>query len=80
MGSCALQFDDYLISHAAGMVIRLRYHKNIDSESKHLRVFWVIYVLEKQQAMHSRTCSVSITLSITLSLSRQSNRRTDHPG
>jgi hypothetical protein len=58
MNTCALQLDDYLISHAARMAITLRYHKNMDLEPKHLRVFWVIYALEKQQTMHGRACSV----------------------
>ncbi|KAF4961926.1 hypothetical protein FSARC_9967 [Fusarium sarcochroum] len=53
-----LQFDDFFISHAARMVVELRYHKSIESEAKHLRVFWVIYVLEKQEAMHKCTCSI----------------------
>ncbi|CEL04172.1 hypothetical protein ASPCAL05303 [Aspergillus calidoustus] len=58
MNTCALQLDDYLISHAARMAITLRYHKNMDLEPKHLRVFWVIYALEKQQTMHGRACSI----------------------
>ncbi|KAJ8098167.1 fungal-specific transcription factor domain-containing protein [Lipomyces tetrasporus] len=58
MNSCGLQFDDYLISHAARMAVALRYHKDMNSEPKHLRVFWVIYALEKQIAMHTRTCSI----------------------
>ncbi|KAJ0423526.1 fungal-specific transcription factor domain-containing protein [Aspergillus carlsbadensis] len=58
MNTCALQLDDYLISHAARMAITLRYHKNTDLEAKHLRVFWVIYALEKQQTMHGRACSI----------------------
>ncbi|KKZ64815.1 hypothetical protein EMCG_09286 [[Emmonsia] crescens] len=58
MNCCALQLDGFILSHAVRMVLELRYHKNINSEPKHLRVFWVIYALEKQQAMHSRTCSI----------------------
>lgn len=59
MNLCGLQISDTLISQAARMVVTLRYHKDIVSEPKHLRVFWVIYALEKQQAIHGRTCSVS---------------------
>ncbi|KAL3455916.1 hypothetical protein BJX64DRAFT_53649 [Aspergillus heterothallicus] len=58
MNTCAFQLDDYIISHVARMAITLRYHKNADLEAKHLRVFWVIYGLEKQQAMHGRACSI----------------------
>ncbi|KLJ09245.1 hypothetical protein EMPG_15334 [Blastomyces silverae] len=58
MNSCALQLDGFFLSHAARMVVELRYHKNVNSEPKHLRVFWVIYALEKQQGMHSRACSI----------------------
>ncbi|EEQ85441.2 hypothetical protein RJZ56_006884 [Blastomyces dermatitidis] len=58
MNSCALQLDGFFLSHAARMVVELRYHKNVSSEPKHLRVFWVIYALEKQQGMHCRTCSI----------------------
>ncbi|PGH02398.1 hypothetical protein GX51_04706 [Blastomyces parvus] len=58
MNSCALQLDGFFLSHAARMVVELRYHKSVNSEPKHLRAFWVIYALEKQQGMHSRTCSI----------------------
>ncbi|KAK7226925.1 hypothetical protein V2G26_014928 [Clonostachys chloroleuca] len=58
MNLCGLQISDTLISQAARMVVTLRYHKDIVSEPKHLRVFWVIYALEKQQAIHGRTCSL----------------------
>ncbi|CAG9952318.1 unnamed protein product [Clonostachys rosea f. rosea IK726] len=58
MNLCGLQISDSLISQAARMVVTLRYHKDIVSEPKHLRVFWVIYALEKQQAIHGRTCSL----------------------
>ncbi|CAH0047768.1 unnamed protein product [Clonostachys solani] len=58
MNLCGLQIQDTLISQAARMVVTLRYHKDIVSEAKHLRVFWVIYALEKQQAIHGRACSL----------------------
>ncbi|OJD10494.1 hypothetical protein AJ78_08514 [Emergomyces pasteurianus Ep9510] len=58
MNSCALQLDGILLSHAARLVLELRYHKSVTSEPKHLRLFWVIYALEKQQGMHSRTASI----------------------
>ncbi|OAX81013.1 hypothetical protein ACJ72_04649 [Emergomyces africanus] len=58
LNSCALQLDGFLLSHATRLVLELRYHKNITSEPKHLRLFWVIYALEKQQGMHSRTSSI----------------------
>lgn len=69
MNTCGLPVDDVLISHAARMVLTLRYHKHISSEDRQLRVFWVIYALEKQGACHSRIASVS---SPHLSPTRQS--------
>ncbi|KAF6807600.1 fungal specific transcription factor [Colletotrichum musicola] len=58
MSSSALEFDEYFISHAARMAVGLRYHRNVYSEAKHLRVFWVIYALEKLNSMHSSVCSI----------------------
>ncbi|CAG9953533.1 unnamed protein product [Clonostachys rosea f. rosea IK726] len=58
MNTCGLPVDDVLISHAARMVLTLRYHKHINSEDRQLRVFWVIYALEKQGACHSRIASL----------------------
>ncbi|CAH0021153.1 unnamed protein product [Clonostachys rhizophaga] len=58
MNTCGLPVDDVLISHAARMVLTLRYHKHISSEDRQLRVFWVIYALEKQGACHSRIASL----------------------
>ncbi|KAF2017079.1 hypothetical protein BU24DRAFT_490316 [Aaosphaeria arxii CBS 175.79] len=58
LNPCSLQLDDCIISQAARMLIPLRYHKSVFSDPKHLKVFWVIYALEKQQSMHSRTSSI----------------------
>ncbi|KAF6806165.1 fungal specific transcription factor [Colletotrichum sojae] len=56
--SSSLEFDEVFISHAARMAVGLRYHRNVYSETKHLRVFWVIYALEKQNSMHNSVCSI----------------------